>query len=69
VDTEGHPGRRIFGDESRNVRSFEQAVRRQRDRGKFAAQQPCGGGAPGTLMYRELQRGRLSYRMYSFIKD
>jgi ubiquinone/menaquinone biosynthesis C-methylase UbiE len=26
-------------------------------------------GAPGTLMYRELQRGRLSYRMYSFIKD
>ncbi len=26
-------------------------------------------GAPGTLMYRELQRGRLSYRMYSFTKD
>jgi ubiquinone/menaquinone biosynthesis C-methylase UbiE len=26
-------------------------------------------GAPGTLMYRELQRGRLSYRMYHFIKD
>jgi SAM-dependent methyltransferase len=26
-------------------------------------------GAPGTLMYRELERGRLSYRMYHFIKD
>jgi ubiquinone/menaquinone biosynthesis C-methylase UbiE len=26
-------------------------------------------GAPGTLMYKELQRGRLSYRMYHFIKD
>ena len=26
-------------------------------------------GAPGTLMYRELQRGRLSYRMYCFTKD
>src|SRR5277367_1686507 len=26
-------------------------------------------GAPGTLMYSELQRGRLSYRMYHFIKD
>jgi ubiquinone/menaquinone biosynthesis C-methylase UbiE len=26
-------------------------------------------GAPGTLMYRELQRGRLSYRMYHFVKD
>ncbi|MBV8178277.1 MAG: methyltransferase domain-containing protein [Mycobacterium sp.] len=26
-------------------------------------------GLPGTLMYRELQRGRLSYRMYHFIKD
>ncbi len=26
-------------------------------------------GAPGTLMYRELQRGRLSYRMYHFAKD
>ncbi len=26
-------------------------------------------GAPGTLMYKELQRGRLSYRMYCFIKD
>jgi ubiquinone/menaquinone biosynthesis C-methylase UbiE len=26
-------------------------------------------GAPGTVMYRELQRGRLSYRMYHFIKD
>ena len=26
-------------------------------------------GAPGTLMYKELQRGRLSYRMYSFTKD
>jgi SAM-dependent methyltransferase len=25
-------------------------------------------GAPGTLMYKELQRGRLSYRMYHFIK-
>jgi ubiquinone/menaquinone biosynthesis C-methylase UbiE len=26
-------------------------------------------GAPGSLMYRELQRGRLSYRMYCFAKD
>jgi ubiquinone/menaquinone biosynthesis C-methylase UbiE len=26
-------------------------------------------GAPGTLMYKELQRGRLSYRMYNFVKD
>ena len=26
-------------------------------------------GAPGTLGYRELQRGRLSYRMYHFVKD
>jgi len=26
-------------------------------------------GLPGTVMYRELQRGRLSYRMYHFIKD
>jgi len=26
-------------------------------------------GAPGTLAYRELQRGKLSYRMYHFIKD
>lgn len=26
-------------------------------------------GAPGTLMYRELQRGKLSYRMYSFTKN
>ena len=26
-------------------------------------------GAPGSLMYRELQRGRLSYRMYCFSKD
>ena len=26
-------------------------------------------GAPGALMYRELQRGRLSYRMYPFTKD
>ncbi len=26
-------------------------------------------GAPGTLMYRELQRGRLSYRMYHFTKN
>ena len=26
-------------------------------------------GLPGTLMYRELQRGRLSYRMYCFTKD
>ena len=26
-------------------------------------------GLPGTLMYKELQRGRLSYRMYHFIKD
>jgi cytochrome P450/SAM-dependent methyltransferase len=26
-------------------------------------------GVPGSLMYRELERGRLSYRMYSFTKD
>src|SRR5271168_1780919 len=26
-------------------------------------------GAPGTLAYRELQRGRASYRMYHFTKD
>ena len=26
-------------------------------------------GAPGSQMYRDLQRGRLSYRMYSFAKD
>jgi ubiquinone/menaquinone biosynthesis C-methylase UbiE len=26
-------------------------------------------GLPGTLMYREMQRGRLSYRMYHFTKD
>ena len=26
-------------------------------------------GTPGTLMYRELQRGRLSYRIYHFTKD
>jgi SAM-dependent methyltransferase len=26
-------------------------------------------GAPGTLMYKELQRGRLSYRLHHFIKD
>jgi cytochrome P450/SAM-dependent methyltransferase len=26
-------------------------------------------GVPGSLMYRELQRGRLSYRMYCFAKD
>jgi SAM-dependent methyltransferase len=26
-------------------------------------------GAPGSLMYRELQRGRLSYRTYCFAKD
>jgi ubiquinone/menaquinone biosynthesis C-methylase UbiE len=34
--------------------------------------QPFGrlfAGAPGTLMYRELQRGRLSYRLYCFTKD
>jgi SAM-dependent methyltransferase len=34
--------------------------------------QPVGrlfAGAPGTLMYRELQRERLSYRMYCFGKD
>ena len=34
--------------------------------------QPFGrlfAGAPGTLTYRELQRGRLSYRMYCFTKD
>jgi SAM-dependent methyltransferase len=26
-------------------------------------------GAPGTVAYRDLQRGRMSYRMYHFIKD
>jgi ubiquinone/menaquinone biosynthesis C-methylase UbiE len=26
-------------------------------------------GVPGTVIYRELERGRNSYRMYSFIKD
>ena len=26
-------------------------------------------GLPGTTMYRQLQRGQLSYRMYHFIKD
>jgi ubiquinone/menaquinone biosynthesis C-methylase UbiE len=26
-------------------------------------------GVPGTLIYRELERGRNSYRMYSFVKD
>jgi ubiquinone/menaquinone biosynthesis C-methylase UbiE len=26
-------------------------------------------GQPGTLAYRELQRGKLSYRMYHFIKE
>ncbi len=26
-------------------------------------------GLPGTLLYRELQRGNVSYRMYHFIKD
>src|ERR1700761_1636855 len=26
-------------------------------------------GLPGTMMYRQLQRGQLSYRMYHFIKD
>lgn len=26
-------------------------------------------GVPGTLIYRELERGRLSYRMYHFTKD
>jgi SAM-dependent methyltransferase len=26
-------------------------------------------GLPGTVTYRELQRGRFSYRMYHFIKD
>lgn len=26
-------------------------------------------GAPDTLMYKELQRGRLSYRLHHFIKD
>ncbi len=26
-------------------------------------------GVPGTLIYRELERGRNSYRMYNFIKD
>ncbi|WIM90188.1 class I SAM-dependent methyltransferase [Candidatus Mycobacterium wuenschmannii] len=34
--------------------------------------QPFGrlfAGAPDTLMYKELQRGRLSYRLHHFIKD
>ena len=34
--------------------------------------QPFGrvfAGLPGTVTYRELQRGRLSYRMYCFTKD
>ncbi len=34
--------------------------------------QPFGrvfAGAPGTLTYKQLQSGRLSYRMYHFIKD
>jgi ubiquinone/menaquinone biosynthesis C-methylase UbiE len=26
-------------------------------------------GAPGTMAYRQLQQGKLSYRMYHFIKD
>jgi len=26
-------------------------------------------GLPGTLTYRQLQGGKLSYRMYHFIKD
>ena len=26
-------------------------------------------GVPGTRIYRELERGRISYRMYSFTKD
>ncbi|MBV8350593.1 MAG: methyltransferase domain-containing protein [Mycolicibacterium sp.] len=26
-------------------------------------------GVPGSLLYRELQRGRISYRMYCFTKD
>lgn len=26
-------------------------------------------GVPGTLIYRELERGRNSYRMYNFVKD
>jgi SAM-dependent methyltransferase len=26
-------------------------------------------GVPGSLIYRELQRGRISYRIYSFTKD
>jgi ubiquinone/menaquinone biosynthesis C-methylase UbiE len=26
-------------------------------------------GVPGTVIYRELERGRNSYRMYSFVKD
>jgi hypothetical protein len=26
-------------------------------------------GLPGTVMYRQLQCGQLSYRMYHFIKD
>jgi ubiquinone/menaquinone biosynthesis C-methylase UbiE len=34
--------------------------------------QPFGrifAGAPGTMAYKQLQSGRLSYRMYHFIKD
>jgi hypothetical protein len=26
-------------------------------------------GVPGTLIYRELERGRISYRIYNFTKD
>jgi hypothetical protein len=26
-------------------------------------------GLPGTMMYRQLQRGQLSYRMHHFVKD
>jgi hypothetical protein len=34
--------------------------------------QPFGrvfAGAPGTLAYRQLQSGKISYRMYHFEKD
>ncbi len=48
---------RYLGLVSRNVPKFLQPFGRV-----FA-------GAPGTLAYSELQRGRLSYRMYHFIKD
>ena len=29
----------------------------------------AGFGVPGSLFYRDLQHGRISYRMYCFAKD